>query len=181
VTRRAQTGTAAAPGLAAGQMEFRALSPELEGALAAHFDQIRETGEDRTFHPHPFTAAEARARCAYRGRDVYCVAVAGGAVLGYGMLRGWDEGFAVPSLGIMVAREARGTGLARALMLHLHGEARRRGARRVRLKVYPDNAPAVGLYRSLGYVFEAELDQGQLVGHVSLDEPPPGSHDRPRR
>ena len=80
------------------------------------------------------------------------------------MLRGWDQGFAVSSLGIATHAAARGIGLGRALMLYLHAEARRRGARRIRLKVYPDNRVAVELYRTLGYVFAGELEEGQLVG-----------------
>jgi ribosomal protein S18 acetylase RimI-like enzyme len=52
-------------------------------------------------------------------------------------------------------------------MLYLHAEARRRGAPRIRLKVYPENTAAVELYRSLGYVFEAS-ERGQLVGFKTL-------------
>jgi ribosomal protein S18 acetylase RimI-like enzyme len=34
--------------------------------------------------------------------------------------------------------------------------------------VYPDNRIAVELYRTLGYVFGAELEHGQLVGRKDL-------------
>jgi ribosomal-protein-alanine N-acetyltransferase len=148
-----------------GQLELRRPASDLEPALARFFAHLRDTGEEQRFHPHPFTAEAARERCAYRGADVYCVAVVGEVVLGYGMLRGWDDGWSVPSLGIAIHADARGLGLGRALMLYLHAEARRRGAERIRLKVYPDNAAAVTLYRSLGYEFGPELEQGQLVGY----------------
>ena len=148
-------------------LEFRALEPELGGALAGLFGALVASGDTVRFHPHPFTAEEAEARARYSGRDLYYVAVAGGRALAYGMLRGWDDGYEVPSLGIALHPEARGTGLARAFMLFLHAAARARGARRVRLRVYPDNAPAVTLYRSLGYRFTGE-EAGQLVGVVDL-------------
>lgn len=154
--------------LLATQLEYRRPAPELEPALAAFFGALHAAGDDRRFHPHPFTPEAATERCAYAGRDVYCVALAGGVVLGYGMLRGWDEGYAVPSLGIAIAPAARGIGLGRALMLYLHAEAARRGAPRIRLKVYPDNAHAVALYRSLGYVYADALEKGQLVGVKEL-------------
>lgn len=156
------------PALPAGQLEFRRVAPDLEQPLAAFFTHLRSTGEEARFHPHPFTSEAARERAIYDGRDVYCVAIAGGVVLGYGMLRGWDQGFSVPSLGIATHAAARGIGLGRALMLYLHAEARRRGARSIRLKVYPDNRIAVELYRTLGYVFGAELEHGQLVGRKDL-------------
>jgi len=87
------------------------------------------------------------------------------------MLRGWDEGYAVPSLGIAVRAEAQGSGLGRLVMGYLHTEARRRGAPRIRLKVYPDNVRAVELYRSLGYEYRPELESGQLVGYKELGPP----------
>ena len=79
-------------------LEFRALEPELGGALAGLFGALVASGDTVRFHPHPFTAEEAEARARYSGRDLYYVAVADGRALAYGMLRGWDEGYAVPSL-----------------------------------------------------------------------------------
>lgn len=143
------------------------MGPDVQHALAEFFADLVAAGDEHAFHPHPFTPEAAAERAAYRGLDVYCVAVAGGRVLGYGMLRGWDEGFEVPSLGIAIHQAARGIGLGRAMMAYLHCEARRRDAARIRLKVYPDNAVAVALYRSLGYEFTGTED-GQLVGFKAL-------------
>jgi RimJ/RimL family protein N-acetyltransferase len=84
------------------------------------------------------------------------------------MLRGWDEGYQVPSLGIALHAQARGTGLARAFMLYLHQVARWQGAKRVRLRVFPDNIPARRLYESLGYAFQTGNDE-QLVGFCELE------------
>jgi ribosomal protein S18 acetylase RimI-like enzyme len=158
-----------------GQLEFLRPSPDLEVALAAFFEHLRSTGEERRFHPHPLSPEAARERAHYTGVDVYCLAVARGQVLGYGMLRGWEEGYAIPSLGIAIRAGARGMELGRAMMLYLHAEARRRGAPRIRLKVHPDNQPAIALYRSLGYQFQPELEKGQLVGFLSLNPPLPSS------
>lgn len=154
--------------LLASQLELTRPAPPGEEALAAFFQHLRESGADRHFHPHPFTREEARARCAYHGKDVYCVANAAGRTIAYGMLRGWDEGYAVPSLGVAVHAELRGTGLGRLMMGYLHAEARRRGAARIRLKVHPDNLTAIELYRSLGYEFLPATEDGQLVGFKSL-------------
>jgi ribosomal protein S18 acetylase RimI-like enzyme len=148
-------------------LEFRLLSPALEAGLAAFFADLSGAGDARFFHPHPFTAAEAGRLCSYTGRDLYYAAVAD-RVLGYGLLRGWDEGYQVPSLGIAVHPAARGAGIARAFMHFLHAAAAARGAPRVRLKVYPGNTAARRLYERLGYVFEGE-SHGQLVGLFNLE------------
>jgi ribosomal-protein-alanine N-acetyltransferase len=150
------------------QLEIRRVTPELEEPLAEFFAHLNGSGDAARFHPHPFTAAAARERARYEGRDAYCVAMSGGRVLGYGMLRGWDEGYDVPSLGIAVRSGSQGIGLGRLVMAYLHTEARRRGAPRIRLRVYPDNTRAVDLYRSLGYVFDPDLDRGQLLGFKDL-------------
>jgi [ribosomal protein S18]-alanine N-acetyltransferase len=149
------------------EVECRRLSPDLVVPLAEFFRKLDEAGDTRHFHPHPFTDEEAEKLSCYSGQDLYCVLVAGRQILGYGMLRGWDEGYQVPSLGIALHPAARGAGLGRMLMHFLHAAAKRRGAARIRLKVYPDNLPAITLYKSLGYIFAAE-EEGQLVGHIDL-------------
>lgn len=150
------------------QIEIRRPAPEIEEAIAGFFEHLHESGVATHFHPHPFTRQTARERALYVGKDVYCVAIAAGEVLGYGMLRGWDDGFAIPSLGIATHSRARGAGIGRMIMEYLHVEARRRGAPKIRLRVHPDNQAAQRLYRSLGYEFQTELDRGQLLGFLTL-------------
>jgi ribosomal protein S18 acetylase RimI-like enzyme len=168
VDRDGTTPTAAPPDLGGTALEFRRLGPEIEEGLAGLFDALEASGDSRFFHPHPLTRQEARSRCAYRGADLYYAAVHGEQVLGYGMLRGWDEGFAVPSLGVAVAPGHRGLGLGRLFMAFLHAAARLRGARSIRLKVYEANAVARSLYEGLGYRFES-LSGGELLGLLDLE------------
>lgn len=136
--------------------------------IANFFRSMEESGDVKFFHPHPMTEEEAIKRYTYDGKDLYYIATNGETVLAYGMLRGWDEGYTIPSLGIFVDRSVRGTGLAKAFMHFLHAAAKAKGAEKVRLKVFPDNLPAVGLYKSLGYEFQEEREAGQLVGFFDL-------------
>jgi ribosomal-protein-alanine N-acetyltransferase len=147
-------------------VRYERLSPELAESLAELFAALREAGDERWFHPHPLTREEAERLCAYDGADVYAVVSEGGRVVAYGMLRGWDEGYEIPSLGLAVHPSARGGGAGRALMEHLHEEARARRARSVRLTVDAGNAPARRLYEELGYALEPQGDD--LVGYLAL-------------
>ena len=164
-------------------MPFRPAAPEDEAGLAALFFALAVAGDGRLFHPHPLTPEAARSACRHRletsisgGCDEYHVAIdaphAGdsGPVVGYGLLRGWADGFTVPSLGIAVHPAHRGRGIARRLMTHLHAVAARRGAERVRLKVYRDNTAARRLYESLGYEFHPHSPT-ELVGVLVLGQP----------
>lgn len=163
-------------------MPFRPATPEDEAGLAALFAALAAAGDERLFHPHPLTADAARDVCRHRvaapagGGDEYHVAIDAhdptvpGTVVGYGLLRGWMEGFVVPSLGIAVHPAHRGRGIARRLMDHLHDVAARRGAERVRLKVYRHNAAALRLYASLGYEFQPH-STSELVGFLAVGQP----------
>lgn len=149
-------------------LECHKLGPRWTQSLAAFFQALRDAGDEADFHPHPLTSEEAARRCAYAGGDLYYVLVEGDRVLAYGMLRGWDDGYAVPSLGIAVHPAERGKGLGKLLMLFLHVAASRKGASRIRLKVYPRNVAAMKMYETLGYVFRWQ-EAGQLVGVLDLD------------
>lgn len=148
-------------------LECVELNSSSEKPLADLFSLIQSRKDDIYFHPHPFTKEEAKKLTLYEGLDLYYILTENYQILGYGMLRGWDEGYQVPSLGIYIHPDARGMGLGKLLMQFLHVTARRRGAEKVRLKVYSDNDVALNLYKGLGYVFEKE-EAGQLVGILEL-------------
>lgn len=153
----------------AARPAFQPLAEDTLEGLVDLLAALVASGEARSFHPHPFDrhAIGALCRAAAGPRDEYWVAVEEHRVVAYGLLRGWAEGYAVPSLGIAVHPAARGRGLARSTMMHLHDVALARGASRVRLKVYRDNATAIHLYESLGYRLEP-LNERELVGFLEL-------------
>lgn len=144
-----------------------ALNSQHAQSLASLFKRLRESGDEKFFHPHPLTDDEAAARSNYSGKDFYGVMIERDEAIGYGMLRGWDDGYAIPSLGIALDPSVRGRGYGRELMSFLHDIAKKRGATKVRLKVDSQNHAAIELYRSLGYVFEPEHGQ-ELIGFLSL-------------
>lgn len=148
-------------------LECRRLTSDWASGLADFFHAVEHAGDSKHFHPHPLTREEAEARARYAGKDLYYVLVEGKRVLGYGMLRGWDEGYQVPSLGIVMHPSLQGAGLGKMFMHFLHAAARRRGVSQVRLKVYPHNVKALRLYEALGYCFTGE-EAGQLIGFVDL-------------
>lgn len=72
--------------------------------------------------------------------------------------------------GLVVAEEARGTGVGRALLRAVREEARRQGARRLTLRVLGHNAPARTLYETEGFVVEGVLPGEFLLQGAYVDD-----------
>ncbi len=142
---------------------IRELAVTDEAALAAFFEENNRPEVTSHFHPFPLDAETAHRLCAAPRRDRYFAAWDYDAVVGLGMLRGWDEGFAIPSFGIVVDHRHHGRGLGRALTTHALHLARELQAPRVRLTVYADNQRAVSLYEKSSFKTAETLPDGRLV------------------
>jgi ribosomal-protein-alanine N-acetyltransferase len=145
-------------------VDIRRLKAADVHALADLFEVLAADATAAHYRPHAMTPTVAHNLATYRGDDVYLGAWVDGALVGYGMLRGWDSGYLVPSLGIYIRPEVRGTGLADRLMTALHAESAMKGAERVRLRVAPHNTRAKRLYDRCGYQFDGTVERDELVG-----------------
>ena len=78
-----------------------------------------------------------------------CIFVRDGTAIGGALIarRGWTSRLA----GMAVVPEARRSGVGRAVMHHLLGEAKARKDRRMVLEVIEQNTAAVNLYRAVGF------------------------------
>ena len=150
-----------------GRLQFSSIDSTWVERLTFFFEMIKKKGEDQYFHPHSFNKKKAEQLGAYKGNDLYSLQVCENEICGYGMLRGWDEKYSVPSLGIIIHPDYRGKGLGKNFMSYLHNQARQKGAKQICLKVYPGNKSAILLYKKLGYVFDGEKD-GQFFGNIKL-------------
>lgn len=141
-------------------MRIQRLGPQHADGFRQFLTVLDANGDGEFFHPHAFSAAAAREiiELSTNGVDEYWVGIDGDRVIAYGMLRGWREGYAIPSAGIAIGPADRGLGHSRTMMLHLHDVAKSRGARQVRLKVDRRNGPAIRLYESLGYTLTPHND-----------------------
>ena len=108
------------------------------------------------------------------GPEAHLVAEYDGVVVGYVRLQDkyqFPEGAGVLTInGLAVARDARGRGVASALLEAATDEGRRRGARKISLNVHSTNVPARRLYERHGYVVEGTHPNEFFIDGTYIDK-----------
>jgi len=149
-------------------IEIIKLRNEHTEKLIRFFNEINSPDYIKDFSPHPFDEEHARRVCNYQGHDYYySILLDRENIIGYFMLRGWDEGYDTPSIGLCVLKKYQGLGLGSLIMNFLEKVARLNGCSKVMLKVKKDNTVAKTLYVSHGYIF-TEYNDEFLVGFKSI-------------
>lgn len=152
------------------QLRIRSLEPADAPALSALL-LAQRPAYVHFFHPFSFDEATIAAILRERRRDVYMGMFWDDEIAGLFMLRGWDAGYATPTYGILTGEKYRGYGLAplSLRMAKIIGEAN--GARRIMLKVNPENTCAKTVFERARFVFaEAEAESGKLIYYFDLDD-----------
>jgi glycosyltransferase involved in cell wall biosynthesis/GNAT superfamily N-acetyltransferase len=133
------------------RLVLRPLEKGDEKALTRFFVRNRGPAITATFDPFPLTAEAAREITCEPHRDRYYGAFLGDRVVGMAMLRGWDEGYEVPSFGVVVDADFHGRGFGGRLTDFAIGEAERLASPGIRLSVYASNPVAHQMYLHRGF------------------------------
>jgi RimJ/RimL family protein N-acetyltransferase len=145
-------------------LEYKKISEVDSGKLLKFFSEIVENEDDLFFHPHAFDEETVKYLCVnYKGKDLYYVIYLNFNIVGYAMLRGWDEGYEIPSLGIILSKNIRGSGISKNFMEFLHLIAKNKESKRIRITVNNKNIACINLAKKLGYSFK-ELNESTLLG-----------------
>ncbi len=121
----------------------------------------------RYFHPFPLSRESAYAIAWTSHKDRYYVVSVSSRVRGLCMLRGWDEGYSIPSYGVLLDRRIQGYGLGRSVTKFAISEAKRLGCERLRLSVHASHLAARRLYEVLGFV---ETERRSAESGTNSDE-----------
>ena len=108
------------------------------------------------FHPFPMSQNTARKILEPSKKDLFFVAVLDNKFIGLSMLRGFDEGFSIPSFGIFIDFSHQGKGYGRKLTEWTLSWSDKHQIENVRLGVYVTNKIALKLYQSLGFIKSEE-------------------------
>jgi len=107
---------------------------------------------DKFFHPFPFND-ETITKILGAKKDIYRFIKDGNKVIGMWMLRGWDEGFNIPSFGMIAHPDYRGMGLGTFMLRAAINECKKMGCKKIRLTVDPENKVAIYMYKREGFKF----------------------------
>ncbi len=147
-------------------MDFKTLDQsDLENVEEIFMDA--SLNKDAFFTPHSFDAETAKSICSGTSKDKFFgMYIRNQNMVAYGMLRGYEEGFTTPSLGIYVHSSHRGRGYGHTMMEKLHDAAKALGSTQVRLTVLKSNAKAISLYKKMGYTFDE--NEEKFVGVLNF-------------
>jgi ribosomal-protein-alanine N-acetyltransferase len=107
---------------------------------------------ERAAHLHPWSEEQLRRELSNAYATVLCAQPEAGPIGGFIVY--WLIHDEMHVLDVVTAPEVRRTGFGRALMVEALADAGRRGANRAMLEVRRSNAPAIALYRSLGFLHD---------------------------
>ena len=128
--------------------------------LALFFEENNRSEITQHFHPFPLTSQSAHDIACKSHQDRYYIAMHNGCIVGLCMLRGWDEGFSVPSFGVFVDFRHHGLGFGKRLTGFAIDTARSLNCSAIRLSVYASNKRAKYLYEAFGFM---EIDQEPVI------------------
>jgi len=84
-------------------------------------------------------------------------------IVGFYMLRGWDDGYDIPSYGVWIAENFSSKGLSKLTLHHAISVCRINRIKKLMLKVHPDNLIAKKIYEDFGFVYQ---DIDKRIGHL---------------
>lgn len=121
----------------------------------------------RSFTPFELSDETARWIACEPHKDQFYLGTIDDQPVGFSMLRGWDEGFSVPSLGIFIDYRKHGLGFGKKLLDLTIEAAKSLNCTKIRLSAYASNQSACKIYWSRGF---KEIERSTVTHNGTLDE-----------
>jgi RimJ/RimL family protein N-acetyltransferase len=149
-------------------LTFRPLRADDASALSEWL-RAQPPAYARFFHPFGYDELAVADALARQERDVFMGLFWGEGIVGFFMLRGWNEGYEVPAFGILIDEQYRGCGLEMAALDTAKVICRLRNVSRLMIKMHPDNISAKGVARKTGFS-QTGVDEasGNLIYHYEI-------------
>lgn len=102
-------------------------------------------------------------------KDKYFGIFIGNELVGFYMLRGFDEGYEIPSYGVWISENYSGLGLSKFTLQHAISYCKLNEIKKIMLKVHPDNLIAKRIYEDFGFIIQGVDEKNKnLIYYKSL-------------
>jgi ribosomal-protein-alanine N-acetyltransferase len=148
----------------------RELGPQDEPALVRFFQENNRPEVTSLFRAFAFDAASAERICREPRRDRYFAMFEGHEIACFGMLRGWDEGFDVPTFGLVADHRFNGRGHGWRMWNWVMELGRELGCARMRITTDQSNTLILRMALKLGFLQTRELPNSrvELMAELTL-------------
>jgi RimJ/RimL family protein N-acetyltransferase len=150
-------------------IEIRELQSDNAPTLSA---LILSAPKDHTKYFTPFSFEEDSIRKIINEavNDKYFGIFIDDELVGFYMLRGFDEGYEVPSYGVWISEKFSGLGLSKLTLQHAITFCKVNSIKIIMLKVHPENIIAKNIYENFGFKQEGfDERNSNLIYYKSLD------------
>ena len=132
-------------------ISIRKIGPDLAQELS---ELLRNVDPDysKYFIPFNFDLQTVEKKLTDAKLDLFFGIFVNARLIGFYMLRGFDEGYDIPSYGVWISSEFAGKGLARLTIQHAISFCKINNINQLMLKVHPDNLKAIKLYEDFGFI-----------------------------
>jgi RimJ/RimL family protein N-acetyltransferase len=102
-------------------------------------------------------------------KDQYYGIFSDNNLIGFYMLRGFDEGFDIPSYGVWIAKDFSSKGISKLTLQHAISVCKVNNIKKLILKVHPDNIIAKNIYEKFGFIYQGVDNRiGHLIYHKMI-------------
>ncbi len=148
-------------------LSIRQLEPA-DAAAIAGFMRSQSNEYLRFFYAFGSDEAAIAEMLSASKRDIYSGIFWQGGLIGVFMLRGWDDGYEVPSFGVLIDEKYRGGAFMRLTLDTAKLICRLSGAKRLMAKIHPDNVSPRGARRLGLHQTGVEESTGNIIYHLEL-------------
>lgn len=146
---------------------FREIQSSDCALLEAFFVQNNVPEVTNTFTAFPMNEESARFITQWSHKDKYYLLFSDGQAVGVSMLRGFDEGYSIPSFGVLIDHRFQNQGFGKKLLEQTVEQARLMGCQKIRLSVYGVNAAGRKIYEAIGF---EEIERSSILRNGITDE-----------
>lgn len=104
------------------------------------------------FIPFPFDQKSIESVLCNAIKDKFYGVFVSGTLVGFYMLRGFDEGYSIPSYGVWISEQFSNKGLSTLTLQHAISFCKINSIKKIMLKVHPDNLTAKHIYEKNGFI-----------------------------